>query len=493
MVAKPALSKPGGEQPADVLNIHIGADSSMEKYPAKQHARNVARRLPTRSGLIYLEGMPEVLFEDSDEAIKFRQKRYFLYLTGAVDMPDCFVTYSIAQDKLILYIPPFDPNQVLWSGFPPSIEDCIFKYDVDEVLYSNSITDKIMEFHFTFQSSPIYTIHHQVSRIPQRIPGRFISGQYLQPAIDDCRVYKDDYEIKLLRRANIISANAHRAVLEAVQTAQSEAQLEGIFVQTCIAQHARTQAYEPIVGSGQNCATLHYTRNDAPLSGKQLLLIDAGAEWDGYASDVTRTYPISGKWTKEASEIYNIVDEMQKECIKKTVAGVDWRDTHLLAHRIAIKGLMSLGILYNGTAEEIFQCGTSRAFFPHGLGHFLGLDTHDVEGTPDVDWKPAAGQLGSTASLPKPMLGRGLYRAVVRRILEPRMVITVEPGIYFSRFIIQAFLSHPAHSQYINETVLEKYWAVGGVRIEDDILVLGNGKNENLTTAPRIDPTGERD
>ncbi|CAZ79685.1 unnamed protein product [Tuber melanosporum] len=383
MVAKPALSKPGGQQPADILNIHIAADS-MEKYPAKQHARNVARRLPTRSGLIYLEGMPEVLFEDSDEPVKFRQKRYFLYLTGVVDMPDCFVTYSIAQDKLILYIPPFDPNQVLWSGFPPSITDCIFKYD-------------IMEFHFTFQSSPIYTIHHQVSRIPPQIPRRFISDQHLQPAIDDCRVYKDDYEINLLRRANIISANAHCAVLKAVQTAQTEAQLEGIFVQTCIAQLARTQAYEPIVASGQNCATLHYTRNDAPLREKQLLLIDAGAEWAGYASDVTRTYPISGKWTKEASEIYNIVDEMQRECIKKTVAGVDWRDTHLLAHRIAIKGLMSLGIMYNGTAEEIFQCGTSRAFFPHGIGHFLGLDTHDVEGAPDSPGWSLLSNLESTS------------------------------------------------------------------------------------------------
>jgi len=301
---------------------------------------------------------------------------------------------------------------------------------VDEVLYSTSITDQIMGFHLAFQSAPIYVIHQQVSRIPTWIHRRLISDRYLQPAIDDCRVYKDDYEIKLLRQANTISANAHRAVLKAVQAAQTEAQLEGIFVQTCIAQLARTQAYDPIVGSGQNCATLHYTRNDSPLKGKQLLLIDAGAEWDGYASDVTRTYPISGKWTKEASEIYNIVDEMQKECIKETVAGVDWRDTHLLAHRIAIKGLMALGILYNGTAEEIFQCGTSRAFFPHGLGHFLGLDTHDVEGTPDLDWKPTTSQLGSIASLPTPMLGRGLYRAVVRRVLEPRMVITVEPGMY---------------------------------------------------------------
>lgn len=306
----------------------------------------------------------------------------------------------------------------------------VCRYDVDEVLYSNAVTDEILSFHISSPSSPVYILHTQSSRIPNSVPRSNIDNLHLQPAIDNARVYKDDYEIALLRKANAISAAAHRAVMSAVRNAKNEAELEGIFLQHCVSRKAKTQAYDPIVGSGRNCATLHYVRNDEPLKGRQLLLLDAGAEWEGYASDVTRTFPISGRWTKEAKDIYTIVDSMQRECIKRTVNGVDWRDTHMLAHRIAVKGLLQLGILHNGSEEEIFRAGTSKAFFPHGLGHFLGLDTHDVEGTPDVKWTPSSGDLCSFATLPAPMVGRGLYKTTVRRTLQPRMVITVEPGMY---------------------------------------------------------------
>lgn len=455
----------------------------MEKYPAKQHARNIAKELQVKDGLIYLEGTPTVLFEDSDEAVKFRQRRYFLYLSGVSDIPDCYLTYSIQDDKLTLYIPPFNPSQVLWSGLPPSLEDCIYKYDVDEVLHSTAVAEDILSYHLTAPHSPLYILHTQQSLIPTTVPENSINNRHLQPAIDNARVYKDDYEIALLRKANAISAAAHRAVMAAVRTAKNEAELEGIFLQQCVSRQAKTQAYDPIVGSGRNAATLHYVKNDEPLKGRQLVLLDAGAEWEGYASDVTRTFPISGKWSREAKDVYTIVETMQRECIKRTVKGVDWRDTHTLAHRIAVKGLMQLGILHNGTEEEIFRAGTSKAFFPHGLGHFLGLDTHDVEGTPDVNWKVEGTGSSMAPALPTPRVGRGLYKTAVRRTLQPRMVITVEPGIYFCEFIILPYLAHPIHGRYINKKVLDRYWDVGGVRIEDDILILENG-NENLTMAP---------
>ncbi|KAL0640195.1 hypothetical protein Q9L58_000753 [Maublancomyces gigas] len=356
------------------------------------------------------------------------------------------------------------------------------RYDVDEVLYSTAVAEEILSFHTSSPTSPVYILHTQSSRIPGSVPRSNMDNLNLQPAMDDSRVYKDDYEISLIRKANTISAAAHRAVMGVVRNAKNEAELEGIFLQYCVSRKAKTQAYDPIVGSGRNAATLHYIHNDEPLKGRQLLLLDAGAEWEGYASDVTRTFPISGRWTKEAKDIYTIVDTMQRECIKRTVKGVDWRDTHSLAHRIAVKGLLQLGILYNGSEEEIFRAGTSKAFFPHGLGHFLGLDTHDVEGTPDVK-SPV--DLCSFATLPTPTVGRGLYKTTVRRTLQPRMVITVEPGMYeyFCEFIIKPYLEHAVHGNYINKKVLDKYWDVGGVRIEDDILVLEHG-NENLTTAP---------
>lgn len=304
------------------------------------------------------------------------------------------------------------------------------RYDVDEVLYSTAVTEEILAFHTSSPGSPVYILHTQSSRIPNSVPRSNMDNLNLQPAMDDSRVYKDDYEISLIRKANVISAAAHRAVMSAVRSAKNEAELEGIFLQYCVSRKAKTQAYDPIIGSGRNAATLHYVHNDEPLKGRQLLLLDAGAEWEGYASDVTRTFPISGRWTKEAKDIYTIVDTMQRECIKRTVKGIDWRDTHSLAHRIAVKGLWQLGILHNGSEEEIFRAGTSKAFFPHGLGHFLGLDTHDVEGTPDVNWTPSSANVCSFATLPTPMVGRGLYKTTVRRTLQPRMVITVEPGMY---------------------------------------------------------------
>jgi Xaa-Pro aminopeptidase len=160
---------------------------------------------------------------------------------------------------------------------------------------------------------------------------------------------------------------------------KNEAQVEAIFLDACVAEDAKHQAYEVIAASGENASTLHYIKNDEPLEGRQFMCLDAGCEWECYASDVTRTFPISGAWpSKEAKEIYDLVQNMQTTCISRLAPGARFLDLHVLAHQIAIQGLMSLGILHNGDPEEIYRAGTSRAFFPHGLGHHLGLEVHDV-------------------------------------------------------------------------------------------------------------------
>ncbi|KAI5783598.1 putative Xaa-Pro aminopeptidase [Geopyxis carbonaria] len=469
------------------LSIHLTLPPPKPKYPAKQHARNVAKRLPAGDGYIYLEGQRSATFEDSDMPPKFRQRRYFQYLSGVTDIADCALVYSLHTDKLGLFIPPLDPAAVLWSGLPRSREECAALYDVDAVHTTADLAAHLRTLHRTRPAAPFYTIHDQ--RPPRDVGGIIIENTLLQPAINDCRVYKDAYELALLRRANEISAAAHIATMRAARTARNEAELEAVFVAACVARQAKTQAYDPIMCSGRNAATLHYTKNDEPLAGRQLLLCDASAEWQGYAADVTRTYPLSGQWSTEAAAVYRIVEEMQRATIAITVKGVDWRETHLLAHRIATRGLLELGILKGGTEEEIFAAGTSKAFYPHGLGHFVGLDVHDVEGTPDL---PSV-DMGAYATLAplaafNAWLGRGRGRravshTLVNRVLDTDMVITVEPGIYFCRFLIEPYLTDPVHGKFIDERVLERYWDVGGVRIEDDVLVLEEG-NENITTAP---------
>lgn len=206
-----------------------------------------------------------------------------------------------------------------------------------------------------------------------------VDSAQLQIAMDAARMIKDSHEIKLIRKANEVTAKAHREVLSNILKFKNEAQVEAIFLDACVAEDAKHQAYEVIAASGENSSTLHYIKNDEPLEGRQLMCLDAGCEWECYASDVTRTFPISGTWpSKEAKEIYDLVQNMQTACISRLAPGVRFLDLHVLAHQIAIQGLMGLGILHNGDPEEVYRAGTSRAFFPHGLGHHLGLEVHDV-------------------------------------------------------------------------------------------------------------------
>jgi Xaa-Pro dipeptidase len=280
-------------------------------------------------------------------------------------------------------------------------------------------------------------------------------------------VTKSPYEIALIRRANAISTTAHTAVMRAVSYASNEQELEAVFLKNCVERGAKEQAYHSIVASGTSAATLHYVKNDQSLYGTLNVLLDAGCEVDCYASDVTRTFPRSGTFSPESLAIYNIVLDMQKQCTESLKAGIKWDDVHLLAHKIVTAGLLELGIFCGGSVDEILAARTSVAFFPHGLGHYLGMDTHDTGGNPNYeDTDP-------------------MFRYLrVRGTLPAGSVITVEPGCYFCRFIIDPYLKDEKQSKYIDEQVLERYWSVGGVRIEDNILITEGGY-ENLTPTPK--------
>ncbi|KAF8253603.1 Creatinase/aminopeptidase [Wilcoxina mikolae CBS 423.85] len=458
------------------LHIKLMLPSPSPKYPAKQNARNVSTRLPSVCGLIHLVGTPSQNLEDSDMPAPFRQRRYFQYLSGVTDIPDCELLYCLETDELTLYIPPLDPSAVLWYGMPLGVKECLEKYDVDAVTTTPHLLPALTHYRRINPTSPIYILPPSSPSTPH--PPSPYNTTHLKPVLNTCRVYKSPFEISLLRRANAITASAHSSILRTLPFARNESHLEASYLSTCIRQFAKSQAYAPIIGSGTNAATLHYSRNDSPLRPEQLVLIDAGCEWEGYCADVTRTVPVSGNFTPEQKEIYDLVQEMQDACIARAVAGVDFRDVFLLAHRIAVRGLVGMGIL-RGNEEEVWKAGTSRAFFPHGLGHMVGLDVHDVE---LPSWGVTVEEAGVYDTINFPLHGE----RVAPRVLEKDMVVTVEPGIYFSRFIIKPYLEHPVHSKYIDAEVLERYWDVGGVRIEDDILILAEGEgNENLTTAPK--------
>ncbi|KAK4237913.1 hypothetical protein C8A03DRAFT_34108 [Achaetomium macrosporum] len=502
---KPA-SLPTTEDISRVFN-QVSLNQDFRRFPAKAHAREVAKELGVKDGIMYLPGQEEKLYEDSDMGPNF------YYLTGA-DFPGCAATYDIGRDYLILWIPCTDPRTILWYGRTPTPEQCLANSDVDDVRYISALNETLCAS--LSPGSTLYALHpDQVPRLEHCRGTVHLDTGKLAPAIERARVIKTDYEVAMIRRANAVSSAAHNLVLRRLKHIHNECGIESVFLGCCIAQGARNQAYPVIAASGTNGSTLHYKDNNQPLKGRQLVVLDAGAEWKCYASDITRTFPISGTFSPEAAAIYKIVERMQFECIRRVRPGANFYRLHMHACSVAVTGLLLHGILHGGSPEEIMSKGTVAAFFPHGLGHHVGLEVHDVSGrdrllfpTPLVDETPwHGGNFPPKRSWVSADMLAGLYRDVMnpneseddgpealkqprhsprrRQRLEPNMVVTIEPGIYFCREYIQTcFLNDPTHAKYINTAVLEKYWDVGGVRIEDDILVTKDGY-ENLTLAPK--------
>lgn len=319
-----------------------------------------------QKGLIYLLGTQSASAEDSDRELPFRQRRYFYYLSG-VDFPDCSLTYDIESTRLTLYIPAPEPSQIIWMGPTPSIQECLDKYEVDQVSYTSEVRHHIFKWAASNSHQKIFLLHPDHAPPALTTLTTNLDATALQPAMDEARVLKSAYEISLLRRANDISSSAHRHVLANLHSATNETQLEATFLKTCVAKNAKKQAYAPIVGSGENASTLHYEANNEDLAGRELVCLDASCEWECYAADITRTFPISGTFSIEAAAIYDIVTEMQTRCIEALRPGVIFRDLHDLAMESGVRGLLRLGILRNGTYEEIRDAGTGRLFFPHGV------------------------------------------------------------------------------------------------------------------------------
>jgi len=212
-----------------------------------------------------------------------RQRRFFYYLTGC-ELADSYFTYDIASEKSTLFIPPVDAESVIWSGLPVSESEALALYDVDAV----QTTDLVASYLAAPQNAKgtVYAIAEQISDHITFLQFEDKNLELLKEAIEECRVVKDEYEVALTKKANLISTIAHTAVLKAVKSAKNERELEGLFLQNCIANGSREQAYHSIVASGTSAATLHYVKNYEPLEGKLNLLLDAGGEYKMYASDI---------------------------------------------------------------------------------------------------------------------------------------------------------------------------------------------------------------
>ncbi len=409
------------------------------EYQKRRH--HLAMSLP-KDAIAVIPAASETV-RNGDAHYRFRQDSDFYYLTG-FNEPEALLLITGGRESVsILFNRARDPLQEQWVGRRLGQDEALTTLGVDEAYPLSSLQEQLPEL-----LSGKRTIYYSMGRYPhwekqlfkawQTVKGKIRQGIVaaesftdLAPIMGEMRLFKSPAEIVLMQKAAQISVAAHLRAIQSCNKASHEYQLQAELLYEFTRQGAINVAYEPIVAAGANACVLHYTKNDAPLRRGDLVLIDAGCEFENYAADITRTIPLSGRFSPEQRLIYDLVLRAQSAGIAAVKPGVPWNAIQQTMVHILTEGLVDLEIL-QGTVDELIEQEAYKPFYMHGSGHWLGLDVHDS---------------GSYKT-------EGLWRS-----LEPGMVLTVEPGLYFS-----PTLSH-----------IDSRWLGIGVRIEDDIQVTKEG------------------
>ncbi|MDH3644781.1 MAG: Xaa-Pro aminopeptidase [Gammaproteobacteria bacterium] len=392
-------------------------------------------------------------FRNRDTEYLFRQDSDFYYLTGFSE-PDAVLVLAPGREhaEVILFCRERDSRAERYDGERVGPERAAQLLSVDDAFPVNDIEEILPgmlegreRIYITLGEYPEFDnrLMHWVSAIRAREaggaipPGEFVALKHL---LHEQRLYKSAAELRVMREAARITCNAHRRAMMRCEPGITETQLEAELIHEFMTSGARTPAYPCIVGGGNNACTLHYVENSAVLRKTDLVLIDAGCEYDHYAADVTRTFPVSGSFSRAQAALYEVVLEANRRAIDKCRPGINFIEPHATALAVMVEGLVDLKLL-EGDVEEIIAEERYRAFCPHNSSHWLGSDVHDVgDYRVDGEWRP----------------------------LEPGMVLTIEPGIYI-----------PDDE---STTHLAPRWRGLGIRIEDDVVV-GKGGCEVLTEA----------
>jgi len=407
-------------------------------------------------GLAVVPAAKEVV-RNRDVHYPYRQDSDFFYLTGFTE-PDALLVLvpGRKEGEYILFCRPRDEDRELWDGPRSGVDGAKTHFGADEahpIEEADEILPGLLEnrerIYYPMAVDPELDLRvmewlHAVRvkiRSGVRAPTELISVERL---LHEQRLIKSAAELRIMRKAARISAAAHRRVMRVSRPGRWEYELEAEFIHACAARGGRFQAYPPIVGSGPNACVLHYVDNRHQLRDGDLVLIDAGCEYAGYASDITRTFPVNGRFSPPQRELYELVLSAQKAAIKKAVPGNRWDDPHKAAIRTLTRGLVELGIL-EGTRKDVprlIKDEKYKPFYMHRTGHWLGMDVHDV----------------------------GDYREDGKwRRLEPGMVLTVEPGLYIPGNI---------------EGVPVQFRNIG-IRIEDDVAITEKGNEVLSAEAPK--------
>ena len=412
------------------------ADPDVHRRRRQALARSMGR------GIAVVSTAPERL-RNRDAHFPFRFDSYFHYLTGFPE-PEAVVVVVAGEDtpKSLLFCRDKDLEREIWDGFRHGPEAARETFGFDEA-HSYSKLDEMIPGLLADQPALFCDVGEN-SEWDARIIGwlNAVRAQVrtgisapgeirdVRRLLDEMRLVKDQTELATMRRAASISAAAHRRAMQATRGGRFEYEIEAELLHEFRSRGAQSPAYTSIVAGGANACVLHYVANDAQLRDGDLLLIDAGCELDGYASDITRTFPVGGRFSGPQRELYELVLAAQAAAIGEVRPGRAWQDPHDAAVKVLVQGFVDLG-LCQGSVDGVLESGDYRRFYMHRTGHWLGMDVHDCG-----DYKRD-----------------GQWRA-----LAPGMVLTVEPGCYVRP----------------GERVPERFWNIG-IRIEDDAVVTAAG------------------
>lgn len=414
-------------------------------------ARRATLLAQMQHGIAILPTAPERV-RNRDSEYLYRFDSYFYYLCGFAEPDAVLVLIAGAQPQSLLFCREKNIEREIWDGFRYGPEAARDAFGVDAAYPIAQLDEKLLALmanqpalHYAAGMDPGWDARilgwlNQVRAqgrtgvsAPQRVHD-------VRAALDEMRLFKDEREIELMRSAAAISAKAHQRAMRATRPGRMEYEIEAELLYEFRRHGAQYPAYWPIVAGGANACVLHYSDNNARLEEGALLLIDAGCELDGYASDITRTFPVNGIFSGPQKDVYELVLAAQSAAIAATRPGAAWDAPHEAALRVLAQGMIDFG-LCRGSLDRVIETGDYKRFYMHRTGHWLGLDVHDAgEYKIDGKWRP----------------------------LAAGMTLTVEPGCYIRKA----------------EDVPEAYWDIG-VRIEDDVLVTGEGCEVITAATPK--------
>ncbi|KAH9801231.1 AMP N domain-containing protein [Citrus sinensis] len=424
----------------------------------RQHLTETSRPL---HGFVLLQGGEEQTRYCTDHLELFRQESYFAYLFG-VREPGFYGAIDIATGKSILFAPRLPPDYAVWLGKIKPLSYFQEKYMVNMVYYTDEIVG-VLQGHYKEPGKPLLFLLHGLNTDSNNFskPAQFEGMEKfetelntLHPILSECRVFKSDHELALIQFANDISSEAHVEERFKAIELDNPMQTQSVYISRVLPSFLSacfTSTYR--IANGIYVlwfsAVLHYGHaaapNDRTFEDGDMALLDMGAEYQFYGSDITCSFPVNGKFTSDQSLIYNAVLKAHNAVINAMKPGVCWVDMHKLAEKIILESLKKGGVMV-GNVDEMMAARLGAVFMPHGLGHFLGIDTHDPGGYPKV--------------------------------------ITVEPGCYFIDALLVPAMENESTSKFFNHEVIGRFKDFGGVRIESDVLVTANG-SKNMTSVPR--------